>query len=74
MPHDDTQSAQNPAIRLTTLSLEDAAKVITQTGGIRLTAADLKADVDAGAPVNEDGTISLIAYAAWLVREVSDGD
>ncbi len=48
--------------------------MISKGGGVRMTAADLQADIDAGAPVNEDGTISLMAYAAWLVREISDGD
>jgi hypothetical protein len=29
----------------------------------------LCADVAAGAPTNSDGTINLVHYAAWLVRE-----
>ena len=62
------------AASLMSLSLEEIAGMISKAGGIRMTAADLKVDVDAGAPLNPDGTISLLAYAAWLVREVSDGD
>ena len=61
-------------LRLTSLSMEDAAQMLTKGGGVRMTAADLQADVDAGAPLNPDGTISLIVYTAWLVRELSDGD
>jgi hypothetical protein len=40
----------------------------------------LRADVAAGAPVNADGTINLVHYAAWLVKEMGrnagdrDGD
>ena len=30
----------------------------------------LQADIDDGAPVNTDGTVNLVHYAAWLVREV----
>lgn len=67
-------SSKPAAVHLTSLSLTDAAKVITQAGGIRLTAADLQADIDAGAPINPDGTISILAYASWLVKEAADVD
>ena len=29
----------------------------------------LRADAAAGAPLNADGTLNLVHYAAWLVRE-----
>ena len=35
-------------------------------------AETLEADVAAGAPVNPDGTVSLVEYAAWLCREEGD--
>ena len=31
----------------------------------------LEADLAAGAPTNADGTINLVHYAAWLVRELA---
>jgi hypothetical protein len=34
----------------------------------------LEADLTAGAPVNADGSINLVHYAAWLVREASSRD
>jgi hypothetical protein len=34
----------------------------------------IKADLAAGAPANADGTINLVHYAAWLVREMSARD
>jgi hypothetical protein len=34
----------------------------------------IRADLAAGAPVNTDGTINLVHYAAWLVKERSGGD
>ena len=74
MPDGDPRPPGPDSIRLTALSPAEVAGMISKGGGVRMTAADLKADVDAGAPVNEDGTISLMAYAAWLVREISDGD
>jgi hypothetical protein len=34
----------------------------------------LEADLAVGAPANPDGTINLVHYAAWLVKEASGGD
>jgi hypothetical protein len=35
----------------------------------------LERDIDAGLPVNGDGTINLIEYTAWMIREVNrDGN
>jgi len=31
-------------------------------------------DVLAGAPTNADGTLNLVHYAAWLVKEMGRGD
>ena len=55
------------------MSVENAARVFTRLGGIEVTEAMLRADIDAGAPTNNDGTINLVHYAAWLVREISGG-
>jgi hypothetical protein len=33
----------------------------------------LDADVAAGVPTNADGTLSLMQYAAWLVKEAASG-
>jgi len=74
MPNDDAQSAQSAAFRLTALSVADAAKVLSRSGGRPVTEAMLQADIDAGAPANADGTVNLIHYAAWLVKELAHGD
>lgn len=34
----------------------------------------IQADIDAGAPTNTDGSINLVHYAAWLVKEMSGRD
>ena len=59
---------------LTSLSLADAATVLTKAGGRSVTEAMLREDVAAGAPLNPDGTLNLIHFAAWLVKETSRGD
>ena len=33
----------------------------------------LQADIDDGAPTNPDGTMNLVQYAAWLVKEMARG-
>jgi len=59
---------------LTALTVAQVSQVLSAAGGRRITEDMLCADIDAGAPVNADGTMNLVHYAAWLVREVSGGD
>lgn len=59
----------------TALPVADAARLLSAAGGQRVTVEMLEADIAAGAPTNPDGTINLVHYAAWLVKEaVSRGD
>lgn len=61
-------------LRLTALTVGQVAKILSTTGGRRITEEMIRADIDAGASTNPDGTINLIHYTAWLVREVDGGD
>ena len=56
------------------MSLEDAARVLSAAAGSPITAEQLASDVAAGAPTNGDGTLNLVHYAAWLLREMGRGD
>jgi hypothetical protein len=69
-PNPDTPGRIDP----TALTLEDAARLLTRAGGEPITVDMLLADRDAGAPANGDGTLNLIHYAAWLVKEMGRGD
>jgi hypothetical protein len=60
----------NPAA----LSVVDAARLLTKATGQSVTEAMLQADVAAGAPANPDGSVNLVHYAAWLVREAARRD
>lgn len=53
----------------TALSLAAAARLLSAVGGQAVTVEMLEADVAAGAPTNADGTLNLVHYAAWLLRE-----
>jgi hypothetical protein len=63
--------------RPTALSLHDAARLLTKASGQLVSEEMLLGHIAAGAPTNPDGTINLVHYAAWLVKEMSrriDGD
>jgi hypothetical protein len=59
---------------LSQLPLADAAHLLTSESGQLVTVEMLQADLAAGAPANADGTINLVHYAAWLVREMERAD
>ncbi|HOA76019.1 MAG TPA: hypothetical protein PLP01_08140 [Phycisphaerae bacterium] len=59
-----------PVVNPMALSVEEVSRLLSAAGGKRITAEQIQADLDAGAPVGPDGKINLVHYAAWLVREV----
>jgi hypothetical protein len=61
-----------PALNPTALPIADAVRLLSAAAGQRVTAEQIRADIDAGAPVNSDGTINLVHYAAWLVKEMAN--
>ena len=65
-------TAKSPTI--TALTPAQAAKLLAAAGSRRITEAMVRADIDAGAPTNADGTINLVHYAAWLAKEAVHGD
>lgn len=69
MPEDVNRNI-GPSLNPAALSAEDAARLLTRVGGQPVTVAMLEADREAGAPRNADGTINLVHYAAWLLKEM----
>ncbi len=55
----------------TALSVADAARLLSRVGGQPVSERAIQADLVAGAPTNSDGTINIVHYTAWLVREMS---
>lgn len=55
------------------MTIEQFAQVLTATGIREVTPEMISRDLSDGAPQNADGTIDVIAFAAWLVREVCSG-
>ena len=58
----------------TSLTVESTSRLLTAVGGKSMTEEMVQKDIEAGAPVNPDGTINLIHYAAWLAREKARAD
>jgi hypothetical protein len=55
------------------LRLEELARILTASGPKPVTVAMLRDDLDDGAPTNPDGTVNLVHYVAWLVKEMAVG-
>ena len=67
MAEDPGKQALSPSA----LAIADAAKLLSKVGGKPVDADMLEADIGEGAPTNADGTLNLVFYAAWLVKEMS---
>ena len=67
-----TAANSAPGLRLTALTVEDAALLLSKGAGRPVTPDMLREDIDAGAPTNADGRLNLVHYAAWLVKELAD--
>jgi hypothetical protein len=48
------------------MTVEELAEELREAGAEHATPEAIRADIAAGAPVNEDGTLDPVAYAAWL--------
>ena len=72
-PEHAPSSEKSPRLNPASLSVEDAAKLLTKASGVRVDASQIDQDIEAGAPTNANGTINLVHYAAWLVREMATG-
>jgi hypothetical protein len=62
-------SGDSPQLNPSALTVEQTAQVLSAAGGKRLSAELIRADIAVGAPTNENGTINLVMYAAWLLKD-----
>ena len=67
------QDRETPSLNPNALTPADAARLLTKVGGPPVPLEMIQADLAAGAPMNSDGTINLVHYAAWLVQEAEHG-
>lgn len=71
MSSDHVPADEVVAPRLSALPVEQVATLLRHAGSQHLSVEAIRADLAAGAPANRDGTINLVVYAAWLVRELA---
>lgn len=64
----DEQMSSNQ-LKITAMSVPDLARLLKHAGSRHVSEAAIQKDIDAGCPANPDGTINLIHYAAWLLKE-----
>jgi len=67
-------NAENAPVDPNRLSVEQAAKLLSAAAKVRIPVEQIVADLEASAPQNPDGTINLMHYAAWLVKEMGRGN
>ena len=58
----------NPAA----LAVADAARLLAKASSEPVTEAMIRGDIDDGAPTNQDGTVNLVHYAAWLAMKTRE--
>lgn len=56
------------------LTPTQAAKLLSAAARVQIPVDHIDDDINSGAPLNADGTISLIHYTAWLLKEMGHGD
>jgi len=49
----------------------ETALLLSRASGTPLTEEMIRKDLADGAPTNADGTVNLVHYTAWLVREMN---
>jgi hypothetical protein len=73
MPETNAAGRQPGGLNPQALRLEDLARILSGCGLRQVTAEMLREDLDDGAPRNPDGTVNLVHYTAWLVKELLRG-
>ena len=68
----DKRDMQTPVLKVTALSVDDTALLLSKSAGKTVTGDTVRNDIESGAPTNADGTINLVHYAAWMVRELAN--
>jgi hypothetical protein len=70
----DLRMSETNSINPNRLTIEQAAKVLSAAFRERIDETRIRQDIDQGAPLNPDGTINLVHYSAWQVKEMGHGE
>ena len=61
------------SLKITALTVVDAAKIMASAYGRRVTEEQVREVAEKGGLIRPDGTINLLEYTAFLVRELAHG-
>jgi hypothetical protein len=64
-------TSASPQLNPLALNVDQAARLLSAAGPKPVTADMVRDDIDDGAPTNADGTLNLVHYAAWQIREIN---
>ena len=67
-------NADNAPVDPNRLTPAQAAKLLSAAAKVRVPLDQIAADLESDAPQNPDGTINLVQYAAWLIKEMGRGE
>ena len=60
----------NPKVNPLALSAGDALRMLRRSGCPQMSDETLQRLIDDGLPLNADGTMNIIEYTAWMLKEV----
>jgi hypothetical protein len=64
-------SSDVPQLNPSALTIAQIAQVLSAVSGKPVTIAMIQSDIADGAPTNAGGTVNLVMYAAWLLKDRS---
>lgn len=64
---------KKPSVSPNALTVEQLAQVLSAAAQRRVQVEHIQADIEAGAPTNADGTLSVLDYTAWQLQEMHRG-
>jgi len=54
------------------LKVEELVRALRAAGSRTITEETVSADIGDGAPANEDGTMDIFKYAAWILKKENE--
>ena len=61
-----------PQERREHLTKDELVLAMRRAGSRTISLERLEAEIASGAPVNADGTVNILKYVAWIVKETGD--
>jgi len=73
VPESSPAPAERPGVKITAMPPADVATALSSAYGRRITEAQVREVAERGGLLRPDGTVNLLEYAAYLVREMAHG-